>query len=220
LSGLYLLSFNSGLNLAFDDNKGAFETSRQPSKASQTENTRTGAVPSASDPLNSGQIALSQNSQPAEQNNDQFQAPLADNSMPDSVNQVASSRSVDQNMASKTRYIKAGYRTGSNPVAENLPNSNSAAESEYLPSERTFLKTISDLEKSSSQKLSEMSPAEQFAFQRDMAVINDSITRLKGVLKKNPQNRSARQILYTAYQDKIDLLNSAAQRNELVATIK
>jgi hypothetical protein len=53
-----------------------------------------------------------------------------------------------------------------------------------------------------------------------MAVVNDSIKRMREVVKKNPRNQAARQVLYASYQDKIDLLSSVAQREELMASLR
>jgi hypothetical protein len=38
-------------------------------------------------------------------------------------------------------------------------------------------------------------------------------------VKRNPKNESAKQVLYSSYQNKIDLLNSVSQKQELMASI-
>jgi hypothetical protein len=53
-----------------------------------------------------------------------------------------------------------------------------------------------------------------------MAVVNDAIRKMKDVVKKNPKNQSAKQVLYSSYQNKIDLLNSVAEREELMASFR
>jgi hypothetical protein len=50
-----------------------------------------------------------------------------------------------------------------------------------------------------------------------MAVVNDSIQRMRQEVRKNPKNESAKQVLYSSYQNKIDLLNSVTQKEELMA---
>jgi hypothetical protein len=52
-----------------------------------------------------------------------------------------------------------------------------------------------------------------------MAVVDDAIAKMRKVVQKNPKNESAKQVLYTSYQNKIDLLNSVSQREELVASL-
>ena len=95
------------------------------------------------------------------------------------------------------------------------------ADYRYLPGEESYVKTISDLKQSvDSQKDSVMTPSSRVSYERDMAMVNDSIKRMREVVKKNPRNQAARQVLYSSYQDKIDLLNSVSQREELMASLR
>ncbi len=96
-----------------------------------------------------------------------------------------------------------------------------AAVDSYLPGEESYVKTISDLKENvDTQKDTVMTPSNRVSYERDMAVVNDSIKRMRDVVKKNPRNQAARQVLYSSYQDKIDLLNSVAQREELIASLR
>jgi len=91
----------------------------------------------------------------------------------------------------------------------------------YLPGEESYVKTIASLSQSvSDQKDTIMRPSERVSYERDMAVVNDSIKRMRDEVRKNPKNESAKQVLYSSYQNKIDLLNSVAQKEELVASLK
>lgn len=91
----------------------------------------------------------------------------------------------------------------------------------YLPGEESYVRTIADLKQSvDGQKDTVMTPSSRVSYERDMAVVNDSIKRMQEVVRKNPQNQAAKQVLYSSYQDKIDLLNSVAQREELMASIR
>jgi len=99
--------------------------------------------------------------------------------------------------------------------------SSSATANGYLPGEESYVKTISDLKQNvDEQKDSVMTPSTRVSYERDMAVVNDSITRMRDVVKKNPRNQAARQVLYSSYQDTIDLLNSVAQREELLVSLR
>lgn len=92
---------------------------------------------------------------------------------------------------------------------------------EYLPDEESYVKTIANLKQNiDGQKDVILNPSSRFAYERDMAVVNDAITKMKEVVRKNPKNQSAKQILYSSYQNKIDLLNSVAEREELMASLK
>ena len=91
----------------------------------------------------------------------------------------------------------------------------------YLPGEESYVKTISSLAKTvETQKEGTMRPSERIAYERDMAVVNDAISKMKTEVKKNPKNESAKQVLYSSYQNKIDLLNSVSQKEELMASLK
>ncbi|HKP68429.1 MAG TPA: hypothetical protein VJV05_04035 [Pyrinomonadaceae bacterium] len=92
---------------------------------------------------------------------------------------------------------------------------------EFLRGEESYMKTIADLKQNvDAQKDTVFTPSTRVSYERDMAVVNDSIKRMRDVVKKNPRNQAARQVLYSSYQDKIDLLNSVAQREELMASLK
>ncbi len=91
----------------------------------------------------------------------------------------------------------------------------------YLPGEESFVRTISDLKENvDDQKDVVLTPSTRVSYERDMAVVDNSIKRMRDEVKKNPKNQAARQVLYASYQDKIDLLNSVAQREDLIASLK
>lgn len=84
-----------------------------------------------------------------------------------------------------------------------------------------YVTTISALSRTVEGKMDgALRPSQRVAFERDMAVIDDAIAKMKKEVKRNPKNETARQVLYASYQNKIDLLNSVAQKEELMASIK
>jgi hypothetical protein len=90
-----------------------------------------------------------------------------------------------------------------------------------LPGEKSYMKTISDFKEAyDGRRDAVMTGSSRIAFEKDLAVVNDGIKRMQKVVRKNPNNQAARQVLYSAYQDKIDLLNTVAQRDELMASIR
>lgn len=92
---------------------------------------------------------------------------------------------------------------------------------EYLPGEESYVRTIADLRQSvEGRKDVILDPSTRISFERDMAVVNDAIKRMKAVVKKNPKNQAAKQVLYSSYQNKIDLLNSVVERGELMASMQ
>lgn len=91
----------------------------------------------------------------------------------------------------------------------------------YLPGEESYVKTISSLSRTvEDTKDSVMRPGERIAYERDMAVVDDAIAKMRTEVRKNPRNESAKQVLYSSYQNKIDLLSSVSQKEELVASLK
>jgi anti-sigma factor RsiW len=123
--------------------------------------------------------------------------------------------------ASEMRALAASVRANDRAITPQNAVYTVPAADPYLPGEESYVKTISDLKENvDSQKDAVLTPSARVSFERDMAVVEDSIQRTRDVVKKNPRNQAARQVLYSSYQDKIDLLNSVAQREELMASLK
>ena len=92
---------------------------------------------------------------------------------------------------------------------------------EYLPGEESYVKTIANLSETvETQKDEVLRPAARISFERDLAVVSDAISKMKKEVRKNPKSESANQVLYSSYQNKIDLLSSVAERTELMASHK
>ncbi len=91
----------------------------------------------------------------------------------------------------------------------------------YLSGEESYIKTIATLEKTvNSRKDEVLKPSSRFAYEKDLAVVNDAIKRMKGEVKKNPKNEAAKNVLRASYQNKIDLLSSVTEKTELMAILK
>ncbi|MEP6788566.1 MAG: zf-HC2 domain-containing protein, partial [Acidobacteriota bacterium] len=118
----------------------------------------------------------------------------------------------------RAAYRPDNRRIVATPAVYPVPNTNSNG---YMPGEESYVKTISTLSKTvAEQKDGVMRPSERIAYESDMAIVNDTIDKMKKEVKKNPKNESAKQVLYSSYQNKIDLLNSVAQKEELVASLR
>ena len=123
----------------------------------------------------------------------------------------------------KANYVAPNIATKSTPKRE--VNSEVVApnpdESQVLPGEETYIKTIASLEKSvDSQKDLTLKPSARFTYEKDMAVLDDAIKRMKTEVTKNPKNDGAKKVLFASYQNKIDLLNSVSEKNEMMASLK
>lgn len=118
--------------------------------------------------------------------------------------------------------VKASYSDKKKEVTSVIiPPAPRAENAVYLPGEASYVKTIATLEQTvEAQKDTVLRPSARIAFERDMAVVKDSIEKMKKEVRKNPKNETAKQVLYASYQNKIDLLNSVAERGELMASLK
>ncbi len=91
----------------------------------------------------------------------------------------------------------------------------------YVPGEETYLTTIAELKRNyDSQKDTVLTPSGRVAIERDMAVVEHAIKEMQKVVRKDPNNQAARQVLYASYQDKIELLSSVNQREEMLASLR
>lgn len=126
------------------------------------------------------------------------------------------------NRNEKITPMKASYRISVRTSDSDIktPASVSAAP-QFLPGEETYLRTIANLSESvNGQKDATMKPSTRFAFEKDLAVIDDAIGKMKTEVKKNPKNEAAKDILFASYQNKINLLNAVQERTELMASIR
>ena len=120
----------------------------------------------------------------------------------------------------------AAYRPGNRriiatPAVYKTSSPATANSDGYMPGEESYVKTISSLTKTvEGQKDGVMRPSERIAYERDMAVVNDAIGKMRTEVKRNPKNESAKQVLYSSYQNKIDLLNSVSQKEELMVSLR
>ena len=103
---------------------------------------------------------------------------------------------------------------------ERGPKKVTAVPARYLPGEESYIKTINDLEQSVTAQNASMSASSQVSYAKDIAVVDDSIKKMREVVKKNPRNQAARQVLYSTYQDKIDLLKASSGRSDMMASLQ
>lgn len=114
--------------------------------------------------------------------------------------------------------IRKNYTNRKNIIEEDQPT---AATLQYISGEESYVKTIATLKSAVENNPDlNMKPSARFAIEKDLAVIDDAIKRMQAEIRKNPKNEAARQILFASYQNKIDLLNSVSERNQLIASIR
>jgi anti-sigma factor RsiW len=117
---------------------------------------------------------------------------------------------------------KADFRTGNSIRTPNPANDIPRPTNNYaISDEETYVRTIATLTKTVEERKDEiMRPSTRVAFERDLAVVNDAISKMRKEVRKNPKNDVAKEVLRASYQNKIDLLNSVAEKNELMASLK
>lgn len=126
---------------------------------------------------------------------------------------------------SSVRVERASYRNETRrvtaqPAVAAQPASTTSA-SAYMPGEESYVKTIASLMRTVDEKKDNvLRPSQRIAYERDMAVVDDAIAKMKNEVKRNPKNESARRVLYSSYQNKIALLNSVSQKEELMASLR
>jgi hypothetical protein len=139
----------------------------------------------------------------------------------DGPRQIAPVVSEPTEAKTPSRIERAGYtRESIKPVTADYKPSTAPVNSApgYIPGEESYVKTIQNLSSTvDNQKDTALRPSARITFERDMAVVDDAIKRMKHEVRKNPKNESAKQVLYSSYQNKIDLLNSIAQKEELMS---
>jgi hypothetical protein len=137
------------------------------------------------------------------------------------VEPVTFKRNKNESRAIKTVHVEPR----GNPKIVNPPINETEVEApaanENVVGEESYIKTIATLNTTvASRKDEVLSPSARFAFERDLAVTDDAIKQMKREVRKNPNNEAAKQILRASYQNKIDLLNSVADKTELMASLK
>ena len=117
----------------------------------------------------------------------------------------------------KAVYVKEEIK----PRIDFLPTPITDVPRESVQGEESYIKTIATLTQTvNSRKDTTLNSSARFAFERDLAMTDDAIIKLRKEVKQNPNNAAAKQILRASYQNKIDLLNSVAEKTELMASLK
>jgi len=79
-----------------------------------------------------------------------------------------------------------------------------------LPGERTFLQTIARLDTAIKSEKKAMRPALQVEYERNLAVVDRAIAATRTAAKNNPNDPDAADFMFSAYQSKVNLLNTIA----------
>jgi Putative zinc-finger len=128
--------------------------------------------------------------------------------------------------ASRPRTVNADYRPQYQNAKYTIENKRpevkkdivQPAPAELVAGESTYIKTIDTLSKTvDANKGVILGASARVAYEKDMAMVNDAIAKMKTEVRKNPKNEVAKEVLRNSYQNKIDLMNSVAEQSQMVA---
>lgn len=99
-----------------------------------------------------------------------------------------------------------------NSVASRTPSRRSAEANhvKLLPGERSYLQTIADLDSTMKLDKGRMRPAIQAEYERNLAFVDRALAAARTAAKNNPNDPDAAEFMFSAYQSKVDLLNTVA----------
>jgi hypothetical protein len=85
-----------------------------------------------------------------------------------------------------------------------------AAHVRFLPGERTYLREIAALDSTIKSGNKTMKPALQAEYERNLAFVDHALAAARAAAKNNPNDPDAAEFMFSAYQNKVDLLNTVA----------
>ena len=129
--------------------------------------------------------------------------------VPTATNEVTPAPIVDSNESKPVQSRKPKLnRTTPAPVVDQR---NTVAEDvKLLPGERSYLKTIAALDTTIKSGKKNMRPALQAEYERNLALVDRAIAATRSAAKRNPNDPDAVEFMFSAYQSKVDLLNTIA----------
>lgn len=90
-------------------------------------------------------------------------------------------------------------------------NETAANHVKLLPGERSYLQTIAQLDSTLKSDKGRMKPDVQAEYQRNLAFVDRTLAVARTAAKSNPNDPDATEFMFSAYQSKVDLLNTVAQ---------
>lgn len=94
-------------------------------------------------------------------------------------------------------------------------NESAANHVKLLPGERSYLQTIAQLDSTIKSEKASMKPGVQAEYQRNLAFVDRTLAVARTAAKSNPNDPDATEFMFSAYQSKVDLLNTVAEARVL-----
>ncbi|HEX8773851.1 MAG TPA: zf-HC2 domain-containing protein [Pyrinomonadaceae bacterium] len=144
-------------------------------------------------------------------------------------NQTSAPAKVNNNIASgvsgtgRQNSVNAGLRRP-NEMAQPQPHagpvdptaSEAMASVKLLPGERNYLKVIASLETAiKAGGDNALRPTLRAEYERNLQVVDEAIAQTRVVAQNNPNDKDAADFLLSAYQSKVDLMNTMAEQAQL-----
>ena len=126
---------------------------------------------------------------------------------------VAANRPQDTQPAIKvvTRPVRPASNPNFRTVKYTQPSEEMNAHPvKLLPGERSYLQTIAKLDSTIKSNKKSMRPSLQVEYERNLAVVDRAIAATRSAAKSNPNDPDAADFMFSAYQSKVDLLNTIA----------
>lgn len=127
------------------------------------------------------------------------------NPVPVKTNTVEVVSAGTQSVVSKPTAVKYTPRPSTPKVAPVKAN-----HVQLLPGERSYLQAIARLDSTIKQNKNSMRPSLQVEYERNLAVVDRAIAATRNAAKNNPNDPDAADFMFSAYQSKVDLLNTIA----------
>ncbi|HEX8492275.1 MAG TPA: zf-HC2 domain-containing protein [Pyrinomonadaceae bacterium] len=117
--------------------------------------------------------------------------------------------------------VSAGTTNQSVKSVESVANKQPATESQPLPGEVSYLKTIASLASIiETNGENAIKPSLRADYERNLALVDQAISATQRAARRNPKDPNAAEFLYSSYQSKIDLLSTVAEQGQMVAVAR
>jgi hypothetical protein len=159
-----------------------------------------------------------------------LETPLQRTEAPDQTTPLLASKN-SSSSSSSAKIIKASYKSWSvkkqvktsgyerNPKSE-IRNSR-FEDTTPLLEEKDYLTSIAQLSKAvSSNDDLVMRPSFRVEYESNLAMMDKVIGETQKQARRNPNDENAKRTLFASYQNKIDLLNTVAEKSQLMASVR
>jgi anti-sigma factor RsiW len=128
-------------------------------------------------------------------------------------------RTVRRPDAGRRRLEQVGNAVATNVVPKNEQSPiKPATTTTLLPGEKGYLEAIASLTTAiETNKDDVLKPAVRADYERNLAVVDQAIATTRMQAKRNPKDRDAAEFMYTAYQNKVELLSAVADQTRIAS---